>query len=469
MNRNDEYRALTETLDQPPLKLDFTLDRALLRKKEHARRRRRAIFAPTFSLAGLLAVFVLLVNVLPGFAYAAGRIPLLRELAQFVTLSPSLSAAVENEFVQPVGQELTQEGITARIEYLIVDQKQLNIFYSLDSDLYERMDVVPEIFGTDGAKLEDFSIYTPSYAFEKSGLGKVVVDFESVMPPSLILELKIQDVGHLFAESTPPPEASVEDSMFKDKTPLRETLTSFSFTLSFDPAFTASGEILELNQDFELDGQKLTLISAEIYPTHMRFVFNADEKNTAWLKDLVFYVENEKGERFEGIKNGLSARGDIDTPMMKTYMMESAFFSKSRRLSLHITGAAWLDKDAERVRIDLINQKSEPLPEGVSLVSAKKQTGGWLLEFTAAAYRENLSHQVFGWNYYDAQGKEYVINGMSSSSVGSSYSPDPSQEPDEDKFGLMLPLKDYLYDEVWLCPSHSRYTAFETPIQLLIK
>lgn len=251
--------------------------------------------------------------------------------------------------------------------------------------------------------------------------------------------------------------------------PPQETLTSFSFSLSFDPTFTASGEILTLNQNFELDGQKLALVSSEIYPTHMRFVFDADEKNTAWLKDLVFYVENEKGERFEGVKNGLASRGDVDTPMTQTYMMESAFFSKGRRLSLHIAGATWLDKDAERVRIDLINQKSETLPEGVSLVSAKKHPGGWLLEFTATAYRENLSHQVFGWNYYDAQGKEYKVNGMSSLSVDSSYSHEPSQEPDKDKFGLMLPLKDYPYDEVWLCPSHSRYTGFDSPVSLKIK
>lgn len=220
MNRNDEYQALMETLDRPPLKLDFTLDRAFLRKKERTQKRKRAIFAPALSLVGLLAIFALLVNVLPGFAYAAGRIPLLRELAQFVALSPSLSAAVEHEFVQPVGLEQTQDGITARIEYLIVDQKQLNIFYSLDSEVYEHMDIIPEIFGTDGTKLEGFSIYTPSYAFEESGLGKIVVDFaEAAMPPSLLLELKIRNANHYFGENTAPPEVSYEDSMFRDDPP----------------------------------------------------------------------------------------------------------------------------------------------------------------------------------------------------------------------------------------------------------
>ena len=198
MNRNDEYRALKEALNQPPLKLDFTLDRAYTKRKERARRRKRAVFAPTLSLAGLLAVFVLLVNTLPGFAYAAGRIPLLRELAQFVAISPSLSAAVENEFVQPVGQEQTQDGITARIEYVIVDQKQLNIFYTLDSEIYTSMDATPNVFFDKGdlAEPPGYGITSGSYGAENGALRKNVVDFsEGKMPDALTFTLEVYDNG----------------------------------------------------------------------------------------------------------------------------------------------------------------------------------------------------------------------------------------------------------------------------------
>ncbi|MFR7893274.1 MAG: DUF4179 domain-containing protein [Dysosmobacter sp.] len=55
------------------------------------------------------------------FARACGRIPLLADLAKAVSWSPSLSAAVENDYVQPLRLSQSKNGITARVEYLIVD------------------------------------------------------------------------------------------------------------------------------------------------------------------------------------------------------------------------------------------------------------------------------------------------------------------------------------------------------------
>ena len=71
--------------------------------------------------------------------YACGGVPLLRELAKAVSFSPSLSAAVENEYVQPIGLSQTKNGITATMEYVIVDQKQVNIFYTLKGEGYETL------------------------------------------------------------------------------------------------------------------------------------------------------------------------------------------------------------------------------------------------------------------------------------------------------------------------------------------
>ena len=42
--------------------------------------------------------------------------------------SPSLSAAVEHDYVQPVEQSQSADGVTASVEYLIVDRKQVSIF-----------------------------------------------------------------------------------------------------------------------------------------------------------------------------------------------------------------------------------------------------------------------------------------------------------------------------------------------------
>ena len=83
--------------------MEYTVARACAR-----RRRRRWLWRPLPSLAGLFAAFVLLVNVSPTVAHAMSRIPGLDKLAEAVTFSPSLTAAVEHEFVQPVNQEKTE-------------------------------------------------------------------------------------------------------------------------------------------------------------------------------------------------------------------------------------------------------------------------------------------------------------------------------------------------------------------------
>ena len=82
---------------------------------------------------------MLLVNLFPPFARACGNVPLLRALAQAVAWSPSLSAAVENDYVQPMGQSQTVNGITATVEYVIVDQKQVHIFFTLKGEGYESL------------------------------------------------------------------------------------------------------------------------------------------------------------------------------------------------------------------------------------------------------------------------------------------------------------------------------------------
>ena len=121
MNRNEEYMALMAEMDVFPNGLETTIDKALARESTF-RRRRRIFRGSVTGLAACFVCFVLLVNLSIPFARACGSIPLIRDLAKAVAWSPSLSAAVENEYVQPVGLSQTENGITATIEYVIVDQ-----------------------------------------------------------------------------------------------------------------------------------------------------------------------------------------------------------------------------------------------------------------------------------------------------------------------------------------------------------
>ena len=399
MNRNEEYHALLVELEQSPKELGNTVQKALKREST-SRKKRRAWAVFCGSLAACFACFVLLVNLSVPFARACGNIPVLRELAKAVSWSPSLSAAVENEYVQPIGKSQTVNGITATIEYVIVDQKQLNIFFTLNADGYDNLNAEMPRYEPE----QVCSTIGSSWDQPPGTLLNYTLDYgEGNVPDGFTITFGVTTWVEPDGSAAPEaPATSYEDEMLE---PVEEEepdyLAEFTFDLEFDPEFTAKGEIVPVNQTFDLDGQSLTVTEVEVYPTHVRVNVADDPVNIAWLKGLEFYLENEDGERFEPISNGVTASGGPDSPANVSFRLESPYFARSEHLTLHVTGAEWLDKDMETVRVDLANRTAERLPEGVTFQSAEKRDGGWVLTFRVQQRREHFTHQVWNSTFYD--------------------------------------------------------------------
>lgn len=81
------------------------------------------------------------------------KVPILRELAEAVIFSRSLSDAMDNEYVQSLYLSQVDGDVAATVEYLIVDQKQVNIFFRLYSDVYEELHVDPTFLSPEGKNL----------------------------------------------------------------------------------------------------------------------------------------------------------------------------------------------------------------------------------------------------------------------------------------------------------------------------
>lgn len=454
MSRNEEYLTLLQELEPTPEALETTVERAV--KRKNASRKKRRIFGiPAGSLAACFAGFVVLVNCFPTFAYACGGVPVLRELAKAVAWSPSLSAAVENEYVQPIGLRQTKNGVTATIEYLIVDQKQVNIFYTLEGN-YEDLS---------GRKVE----FSPeqhcavSYGGSPNPPGTlqdITLDYvDEDVPEGFSVTIGVESRDLLENEA---PSRSVEEEMLNPGEETEpEILAEFTFDLTFDPTFTAVGEVIPVDRTVEVGGQSITVTEAQVYPTHVRINVADHADNTAWLKGLEFYLENEKGQKFEPISNGITATGGDGTESYVSFRLESAYFARSRHLTLHITGAEWLDKDRERISLDLAKRTADFLPEDVEFKSAEKHGSGWILEFRAKRREEDHTHQLFYMTFEDEAGNEYQMRSQSS------YT-DYDDESDL-YFIEQLPLPDYHETEVWLRPTYTRTTAEEPPITIPIK
>ncbi|MCF2664345.1 DUF4179 domain-containing protein [Oscillibacter valericigenes] len=456
MSRNEEYKNLLAELESVPAELECTVEKAVKRKTA-LQKKRRAWGISCGSIAACFTAFVLLVNLSVPFARACGSIPVLRELAKAVAWSPSLSAAVENQYVQPIGQSQTVNGITATIEYVIVDQKQLNIFFTLNAPGYDNLNAEMPRYEPE----QVCSTIGSSWDQPPGTLLHYTLDYgDHNVPDSFTMTFGVTTyVEPDWSEGpTEAPVRSYEDEMLEPvEAEEPDYLAEFTFALAFDPQFTAKGELIPVNRTFDMDGQSLTVTEVEVYPTHVRVNVADDPSNTAWLKSLAFYLENEDGERFEPISNGVSATGDEDSPAYVSFRLESPYFAHSEHLILHITGAEWLDKDMETVRVDLAHRTAERLPEGVAFQSAEKRDGGWLLTFRVQQREENHSYQVWYATFYDEAGNPYEANRRGTTTDGSGY------------FEEMLPLPGYQEDVVWLQPTYSRTTAETIPITIPIK
>lgn len=466
MNRNDEYLNLIEELDKKAENIDNLYKKA---KRKLIKKRVITVATTTLStVASLLIIFTILVNNIHSFAYACGNVPLLKELAKFVAKSPSLSAAVEHQYVQPIEISKTQEDITATIEYVIVDQKQVNIFYSLKSEKYKALQAFPNVLDKNNKHLECALIYGDTN--DNNGLKMITLDFvDKNVPNYIFLKLKVRDNGGYIKEEVISDDIDSENSNnHTEDDEKSEILTEFELDLNLDPNYTAQGQTINLNKKFEVDCQTLTITTVDIYPTHIRVNLDASEENTKWLKSLNFRIEDEKGNKFEKVSNGVSATGSVDSPMMASHRLESTFFSKNKDLTLFVDSISWLDKDKEKIKIDLKNSEYDTLPDNVELYKIEKINNGYVIDFLNTVDKPNYITWVFGFNYFDEAGNKYNIENHQATHADST---DLEEKYNSNEYQLIesLTLKDYNRDTVYLEPSYTSIYELDEPLKIKIK
>lgn len=459
MNRKNEFDAMIEELNRCTTGLETTLDRAYKRKRKKTT---QMIVRPLAGLAACFAVFVLLVNFCVPVAYACSLVPGLRELAAAVTFSRSLTDAVENEYVQPMDLSQIDNDITAYVDYLIVDQKQVNVFYRLNSDKYESLEIYPEVLNTDGVRPASCSYSNTGFGADNGELRCLSIDFvNGNVPASLRVKLNVYTNSIRYENVAP--EQAVDDIYSDNPYEEPDYLAHFDFLLEFDPKFTATGKVFPVNQTVILEGQAITITDIEVYPTHLRVDIAESADNTAWLKDLDFYIETDWGMKFDPVSSGITATGSTDSPSMVSYRADSTYFYEANHLKLVITGAQWLRKDMETTYLNLVTGEHGELPEGAAFDSAMKQGSGWVVKFRAAWEKDEPLYQLFGHLFYDADGNEYEIHHWSSM-----YG-DLDEEGNITFFYDEFPLLHYTEDEVWLCPEFSHNWVAENPIVITVQ
>ena len=449
MDRMRELEALQNELKQAPKELDYVQTR-LRAKIKGNKRWNRYLAVPLQSMASIAVLFVVLVNISPTFASACGRLDYIRELAKMVAMSPSLEAAVDNDYVQPVELKMEDNGIAFTIEYLIVDQRQLNIFYTLEGEGYSRLELHPE-YEAEGALQMGWGS-----GFSQSGeLQFITMDvFNGEMPSQLTLKAGVEGQKKTPDTAQPAPKEELgEEDTFVPPVFIAE----FTVELNFDPTFTDSGEKVVLNQTVTVDGQDIRVHYAEIFPSFMSINVSSSKDNTATLEGLQWHLESEEGERFDPISNGISSAGTEEDGSVE-YRIESPYFHPNTDYSIVISAISLLEKDLEYVTLDLVNETVEFLPQGYALADTNKLEKGWEIILT---YDKSHGSQgnLLG-NYQTMDGEIRTINNFSSNVV------DGEEQSMEKQRYVLHDCEENVID-VQL--HYSKYVLMEEPIVIALQ
>uniref|UniRef100_UPI004057A99D DUF4179 domain-containing protein n=1 Tax=Acetatifactor sp. TaxID=1872090 RepID=UPI004057A99D len=290
-----------------------------------------------------------LVNLSSPIATACSNIPLLRELVNAVSFSDSLSAAVTNDYVQTLSLSRTDNDITATVEYLIVDKKQVTVFFRLDTNVYTEITADPVVLSADGERDSFCSYDLNNYETPMGELQSITIDFgQEDVPDSLYLEMNIRDQNDIIAGIAP---ADINAYMMEQElSDMPEYFAHFSFLLEFNPNLSAKPKVYPINQTMILDGNEITFTNVEIYPSHLRLNTIDSAKNNEWINTLDFYVKTEDGKKFERPLPGVYASGIRDSITGTSTMYfktESPYFYESDSFEIVIQGATWCDKETQ--------------------------------------------------------------------------------------------------------------------------
>ncbi|MEO4052661.1 DUF4179 domain-containing protein [Solibacillus sp. CAU 1738] len=105
-------------------------------KKERLLKRTKLIKRSSWSIgivAILLISFITSVNVSPAFANKFASIPGMERIVELIKQDKGLTAAVENDFYQPLNLSQNKGGITVTLDGVMADKKGMVIFYSVHS------------------------------------------------------------------------------------------------------------------------------------------------------------------------------------------------------------------------------------------------------------------------------------------------------------------------------------------------
>lgn len=370
MNRNNEYFELLEKLDGVPVP-EKCVSRAVRRRKINS-----FITKPLASVAVFFLAFVLLVNLSPTVAKALEDIPVIGKITRAVTLTTrSVRNAVANDYQQPLDMYSTDGDFSARLNYLIADEKNISFTFELTGDLPEK--IMPRCtYGSDDEFVtlycegnDDNTIMTAATTY---------VDQNVKYPDSGTLTIKLyeliipENAGLVFTE-----DGGIVPTEHVDQP--TEPFAEFSFDVTVDTSRFGPMRHYDVYSELEVKGQKIHVTSVDMYPTYTAVTVEADEANTARISMLDFELRDDGHNEYRYIYTSRDAEDHI--LKKHVFYTESLYFSETKNIVFRLKSCDLLDKAAEKTEIDLTTGQLTVPTDVIKVVKTEKSGDRVYAEF----------------------------------------------------------------------------------------
>lgn len=357
-------------------------------KKEHALKRTRIIKRSSWSIviaAILLISFVTSISVSPVFANKIASIPGMERIVTLLQQDRGLTAAVENDFYQPVNLSQEKNGITVTLDGFIADKKGVVIFYSVQSKKKNRP---LEIKYLDLMKENNKSLPIADTTYWSS--GKPIIDekvFSSMMTIETMDNRIIGDGNLLWSIGL-----KNEDRVEHFEIPFHFKMSKFA------------GKTIALNQEVTIEGQRITVQKVTINPIRAEVKLIIDPNNSKKILsfDNLKFVNDSGDEWF--LNNIGTAFKNVDGTEW-IISLQSPYFNNADNLKLVFGKIAAIDKNDTFILIDTESKKilKQPVGSIFSNLEVKNNKVSFKMNGNGE-YKTGVSSY-----FSDSEGKEFFI------------------------------------------------------------
>lgn len=242
----------------------------------------------------VLACIFILTNTSHDYVKATKDIPILNKINELFSLNKNMLVAIENDYIQELNITKKQGDIQVNVDYMIVDEKSIYLFYQVTNngnrlrytpDEYQAsIDLHKENYsaGWSGDETDEYDIiqYELNYTEEEFSID--LFDFIIIYQGDKI-----------------------------------------RIPINIDQNRIAKAKRYEVNQTFKIKGQEFIVTNVEIYPLKMEIHTTQAEDNDYLVKNAKFELklngkvrDKEEGTQSYGMTNSL----------LITYVMPSTYF-----------------------------------------------------------------------------------------------------------------------------------------------